>query len=169
MLNITFVFILSIFFLVSGISKLFAIKSFKETLILLRFPEKYSSYFAFFFAFTELIVATGILVDSYRSYFLFIMLLIIISLILITTLSIKNNQRIKCNCFGNLTDESFGMGVLFKILIMLLMVLYLLFNGGYIWGSNYNEIILLMLISVQVFLSYIALVSINNLNKPYRK
>lgn len=169
MLNITFVFILSIFFLVSGISKLFAIKSFKETIILLRFSEKYSTYFAFFFAFTEVIIAIGILVDSYRSYFLSIMLLIIISLILITSLSIKNKQRIKCNCFGKLTDESFGMGVLFKILIMFLMVLYLLFNGGYIWDSNYNEIILLMLISVQVFLSYIALVSINNLKKMYRK
>jgi len=163
-----FVFVLSLVFFVSGISKLSSINSFRETLMLLNVPKKYSFHFGFSFALCEMIVAIGVLLDSYRSYFLFAMLLITICLLFVVSLSIKKNQRIKCNCFGNLTNEIFGFGVLSKIIVLLLMIIYSLFNGGYLWGSTYYELMMIILFSVQIFLAYIALIIIINL-KQYRK
>ena len=157
---------ISLLFLVSFVSKLVRFNDFKSVFLSIGFNNRLSLFGAGIILLLEILVAVLIVFKSTTGYGQFLLLFLILTFIFTTLYSQLKKLKIKCNCFGAITNENLGMTTYVKNSILLLLLLYISIgqrdNVG-IEDFSIEVIIHLLIASINVILIYFLLSSFINL------
>lgn len=124
----TQIFICTIF-LFSAISKLINFNRFKIIFYSFGFNEVISLIGATIILTAEILVSILIIFKSSFTYAIAILFFLILSFLFATIYSQFKKIDIKCNCFGELTDEKLGKTTYIKILFLTTLFSILITNG----------------------------------------
>ncbi|WP_289356671.1 MauE/DoxX family redox-associated membrane protein [Paenibacillus sp. S-12] len=129
--------LLGTIFLFSGAIKLMNIKSFEKTLKSLDLGKRITKFVAFFIPLFELATFMVLFIPGYTimgSIFIYV-LLICFSYAIWKA----KYKKIKCNCFGSLTDEELGFNTIIKLSVLFIMNCILM--AGNILGKSIPAIV----------------------------
>ncbi|WP_376739106.1 MauE/DoxX family redox-associated membrane protein [Paenibacillus sp. 598K] len=155
----------ALYFFISSISKLFAVRSFRKTLEDIGIKTNLIPFALLLIPLSELIVSISVLIESVRLWGLILSMILLLSFLGITKITNKKQSQVKCNCLGGLTNEKIGTGTLIKLASLILVNIYLFFIPKLLWSSiQRDELFLLCLSSVGVILIYILLTYYRNEN-----
>lgn len=157
-------------FMISGISKFFSINQFKKTLIELKFSDYYSKILAICIPTIELLIAIFILFE--KTIFIALISTLILSclFLFVTMYSLITKKQIKCNCFGNFTDEKLGISSLFHIILLIVPALIILFNNNFNFIEIYStsEIIFSIVMNLGLIMFFILINAILKYQKAIK-
>ncbi|MFK5710824.1 hypothetical protein [Lysinibacillus boronitolerans] len=83
------------------------------------------------------------------------------SFICVVLYSLKKSQKVKCNCFGNLTEEKIGINTFIHIVLLIIPTLYILFSEEklLILKHSFTEVGYAIFLNVGLFMAYILISS----------
>ncbi|MDU5145409.1 MAG: hypothetical protein E6230_24845 [Paenibacillus dendritiformis] len=123
--------VLSVLFLFSAITKIVALDAFKQTLTELGFSRRgYRSLLITIVLGLEVVAAISILTDQWLLYGQIGIFVLSTGFIWATYKAISQRKRIICNCYGNLTEEQFGMNTIIKNVVIILLTVSLFFENS---------------------------------------
>ncbi|WP_339250830.1 MauE/DoxX family redox-associated membrane protein [Sporosarcina sp. FSL W8-0480] len=152
----------------SSISKLKDLNSFKQTIANLGFQRKLINMLAYLIPLLELI--SVILLFTNKPYVGFLLILLLsVCFITVILYTLKTAKKIKCNCFGNLTEDIIGLKTFIHVLILAIPSIYLLLKANSpLWSNTFIEIWHSLLSNSGIIVIYLLVNSINNYNKAIK-
>ncbi|ADU31017.1 MauE/DoxX family redox-associated membrane protein [Evansella cellulosilytica] len=158
---------LIVIFIISGISKLISISNFIDTIKELGFSKKFSSVIAIMLSLLEVVVGVSLLFPAIFLLSFIGIFTLIICFSIATWKSFHIVDKVNCNCFGTLADESLGLGSVLKILILFFITVWLLINYNHIsiWSHSSLEIITSVMITISTIIIYSFLLLLKKFNK----
>ena len=162
--NLFFTTFLMVILTISGISKLLNLSSFKETLFEIGFSKKLSTILIYIVPSVELLIVILLIFKQTQYVGLFSTLILCLAFICVTLYSLKSSKKIKCNCFGSLTEEKLGVNTFAHITLLIIPVLYILFSkeSKYILSYSFSEIGYATLLNMGLVMVYILISSMKN-------
>ncbi|WP_218033629.1 MauE/DoxX family redox-associated membrane protein, partial [Paenibacillus alginolyticus] len=152
--------LISVIFLTSGFSKFLSLSNFRSTLNQLGLHDFASRVVSIGFPILEIIISVSILTDSYSFYTQILIMILLALFFFFSIRTLLKKQTIKCNCFGNLVEENFGITTLIKIIIFAILDGFLLLNKAQLNLTNSVEIIIVFQTVIQLFLLYVLISSL---------
>lgn len=134
-------------FIVSSITKLRSPKAFQVMLEQLGLSKKITR-FSMLFPVAELLVGLTLLWPPIRLWGQVSVLMLLIIFSWSAWKALSANNKVKCNCFGSLTDESFGLSTVLRIAVLIILDLYLLISHD---ATSLNSIHLIEIVDVILF------------------
>ncbi|MDP4085006.1 MAG: hypothetical protein Q8934_10390 [Bacillota bacterium] len=120
---------ISMLFLFSTFSKIISFNKFKNVFYYLGFNNVFSVTGATFILTCESLVSILIIFKSTFTYGITILIFLVLSFLFAAIYSQFKNLDIKCNCFGELTDEKLGKSTYIKIIFLTTLFLILIINN----------------------------------------
>ena len=120
---------LMILLILSALSKFLTIQEFQATIHGLGFGQYLSKFLAIIVPTGEFIIALSLAFSSLVFSGLISLILLLLIFLFVTIYALYTKKKIKCNCFGGLTNEEFGMNTIVHILLFFLLDTYLLLNA----------------------------------------
>ncbi|CAM3458624.1 MauE/DoxX family redox-associated membrane protein [Marinicrinis lubricantis] len=145
--------VLAVFFF-SAITKLFDLRSFKETIVQLKVPTKLAEFAALTLPIIEL--TASILFVWETTAMIGVMVIICLLLCFGYAAHRARGRYVECNCFGSLVQEQFGTLTYAKIICLLILSMVLLMSGSMvtIYTLSFSEIAAALLNSIGIVLLY---------------
>lgn len=141
----------------SAISKLFALKSFKNTIQLIGIPNYFSLYISVVIPIIEILIVF-LLISEVTLYFGLVSILTLSFIFFAVSLySMKLDKEIKCNCFGNLTNEKLGLKTFTHILLLVIPTIILLKTKINLLTFPIFEILDALFLNIGVFIIYLVI------------
>lgn len=156
--------LISVIFLMSSISKLKSLNSFKSTIQELGFSTKISGFGAVFVVVVELLISVFILFEVTR---VIGSVLLTFSLLLFSWSAwkaLKIKKEIQCNCFGNISNGSLGKKTFLRIIPIGILNFILFFypKDATIIGQSWLEITSAVFSSIGVFIIFSLIITYYN-------
>ncbi|EKN70786.1 hypothetical protein P9E76_21490 [Schinkia azotoformans] len=150
---------LSTIFFISASMKLFSVEQVKRTIRNLGFNDA----LWILIVIVEYAIAGILLVDNYY-YFLFFIALLLIFFLFLNIKTMLEKKNIKCNCFGDFSNESFGIHTIFRIMLLLSSVLYLIYikDQSRVLELPFLNMIAYSLLFTGILISYLLISTIIN-------
>ena len=132
--------ILSVVFIISGLSKIISPQTFAEAInSLFNFPELISKIIQILIPIIEIILGIKLLLSN-NSHYVYKMLITLTTVFF--TISIYGYQKeviISCGCFGDILNSRFSIEMIVRNLILLIMSGFLLFGFNKINSNTLNK------------------------------
>ena len=147
------VFLITILF-TSALLKAYSYKDFINTLEQLKFRKIYARVISILILTYEMTIAILLMFRK-----MIIAEVMLITLLIMFSFGVirarKIGKKIRCNCFGKLTDEFFGLNTIFHILVMLTATVILYLNNDLLLSnSSFFNYIMSVLTSLGIILIY---------------
>lgn len=173
-MNIQFAIIINTFlavvFILSGISKMFNLKSFRETLTQLRIGRNLSSVIAICLPICEII--TCILIIIPKTQFVGLISVFFLSGSFLWATWRARGRSVECNCFGGVVSEHFGRITYYKILLLIaldLLIITMFSSPIAVYRLSFLEIVSALFTSGGVILVYSLLILLDRYGKLYKE
>ncbi len=160
---------IAIIFSISAVAKLIALPSFRKTLENIGIPGKFRSFVSIVVPILELVISVMILWEVTLTFGLLLLFLLLLAFLGAVLYSFTKQNRISCNCFGSIADETLGWGTIVKIILLGASGVYVLWESQYssIWNYEIIDVILTVFISIAVLIIYSMLISLVNERKKH--
>ncbi|WP_176518768.1 MauE/DoxX family redox-associated membrane protein [Bacillus toyonensis] len=147
---------LAIIFLISAIAKLFSLKSFQHTLHNLGFSFKNQKLFSWFIPSLELIISMLIFIESTRFIAGIVVILLLVAFSAAVVKAILTGEKVNCNCFGSLTNDTIGWKTIVHILLILVLDVCLITTPevSNLYVAPLEEIFSSIVLSIGIFITY---------------
>ncbi|MEX3624948.1 MauE/DoxX family redox-associated membrane protein [Viridibacillus arvi] len=154
---------------ISGVSKLLNLSSFRETLLELGVFKKLAAFISFGVPLLELLIVISLVFKQTQYIGLSTLLILCVAFTCVTLYSIKLSKKIKCNCFGSLSDEKIGLNTFTHIILLITPTFYILFNDKrYILNHPLTEVGYAILLNIGLVMTYLLISSLKNYRKAIK-
>ena len=147
---------IAVIFIISALSKLFDLKSFRATIEEIGIKRPLLALGTIIVPVLELIISVLLFWKDGLVIGLILLSVLLITFFGSTLRSFSMRKKIKCNCFGAITDESLGWSTIVKIPLIAILGIYLILDlpSKSIWEYPILDVIYSVFISISFLLLY---------------
>lgn len=151
--------LLIVTFLVSGMAKLFGFEDFMKTFEQLEIKTAYARLLAPMVILLEILAPILLIMSQTQMYSYMIVIFLLVCFSWSVYRAYSRQLKVACNCFGNLQQETFGWNTVFRIVLLLAIVIYLITTRTTVDWFSYpaEDIVYAFIGSVGTLLIYMML------------